>query len=185
MLAELKRLAELARMADRTAIAALLRDWEMSTVKRWGIDDFWRSSPSLLKAALAIETNVATDAHMDTFITEVNQDISMRHRFRVGRTERGECLRSPRHLARWDAGISRSGADIPRGCNLWGRQFRAGGRLKVQNATGCQHRTWGQCCGHVSHQEILIVRCLKDNLHWFSLKHRKLPLNSLGSAPCN
>ena len=45
MLAELKRLAELARMADRTAIAALLGDWEMSTVKRWGIDDFWRPSP--------------------------------------------------------------------------------------------------------------------------------------------
>lgn len=45
MLEELKRLAELARTADRTAIAALLRDWEMSTAKRWGIEDLWQSSP--------------------------------------------------------------------------------------------------------------------------------------------
>lgn len=45
MLSELKRLAALAEAADRTAIAALLHDWEAQTIKRWDIEDFWQPSP--------------------------------------------------------------------------------------------------------------------------------------------
>lgn len=45
MLSELKRLAALAEVADRTAIATLLRDWEAQTISRWGIEDLWQPSP--------------------------------------------------------------------------------------------------------------------------------------------
>ncbi len=45
LIADLKTLAKLTDAGDTAAVAALLRDWELKKIQRWGLDDVWEHQP--------------------------------------------------------------------------------------------------------------------------------------------